>query len=124
MTRRHNSEPAPPATLFSADVSERGLLGAILLDGSLYGEVGKAVVVGDFASARHRVIFTCIQKLDRQGSPIGLITVAQELDLQGQLEQVGDHAYLDFLTDGAVLSPSHVKHLARTVRRVAKEKEV
>src|SRR5256885_8746879 len=124
MASRHNSQPMIPATAFSADVSERGLLGAILLDGSLYREIAKVLAVRHFASQPHRVIFSCIQTLDQQGCPVGLMTVAQELDFRGQLAQVGDHAYLDFLTDGAVLEPSHVKHLAFSVRRLAKQKEV
>lgn len=103
MASRHNSQPLHRATL-SADVSERGLLGAILLEGSLYRVIAKVVAVRDFASQPHRVIFSCIQKLDQQGCPVGLMTVAQELDFRGQLAQIGDYAYLDFLTDGTVWS--------------------
>ncbi|MFH1572855.1 MAG: DnaB-like helicase C-terminal domain-containing protein [Acidobacteriota bacterium] len=80
--------------------AERLILGSILLDDALFGQVSGAVNADDFSLERHRRIFLRMADLHNRGERIDRVTVAEELQRQGQLESVDGLTYLVSLDDG------------------------
>ncbi len=65
-----------------------------MLDNERWDDVAERVVSEDFYTRPHRHIFTEMARLQESGSPIDLITLAESLERQGQLDSVGGFAYL------------------------------
>jgi replicative DNA helicase len=80
--------------------AERLVLGAILLDGSLYLQVAAVLSSDDFSLEKHRRIFSRMKDLYERGDHIDRVTVAGELMKQGQLESVDGISYLVSLDEG------------------------
>lgn len=83
-----------------AEEEERLVLGS-LISGVGNFEAAAAVLVGDdFHLEANRRIFSRMLELSQEGKPIDRITVAQKLDMAGQLESVGGLSYLVSLDEG------------------------
>ena len=95
--------------------AERSLLGAILLDNTLYTEAAASLKPDDFFLDAHRRIYSRILDLSDSNRPIDLVTLSEELSRQKELEAVGGVAYLSSLTDGAPRRTS-IEHYVRIVR--------
>lgn len=95
--------------------AERSLLGAILLDNTLYSEAGAALKPDDFFLDAHRRIYSRILDLSDTSRPIDLVTLSEELSRHKELEAVGGVAYLSSLTDGTPRRSS-IEHYIRIVR--------
>ena len=88
--------------------AEQSVLGGLMLDNERWDDVAERVVADDFYTRPHRHIFTEMARLQESGSPIDLITLAESLERQGQLDSVG----------GFCLSGRAVKKI-RQVRRTS-----
>ncbi|MGA2990008.1 MAG: replicative DNA helicase [Candidatus Korobacteraceae bacterium] len=95
--------------------AERSLLGAILLDNTLYTEAGAALKPDDFFLDAHRRIYSRILELSDANRPVDLVTLSEELSRHKELEAVGGMAYLSSLTDGTPRRTS-IEHYVRIVR--------
>lgn len=83
-------ERVPPHDL----EAEQSLLGAMLLSPEATTEIIEKIKPDDFYREAHRLIFEAISKLFLNGEPADPITVAAELERQGQLEKAGGKPYL------------------------------
>jgi hypothetical protein len=77
--------------------AEQSVLGGLLLDNGAWRTVAEILTAADFYRPDHRLIFAAIGKLARQGFPIDIVTLAEELTRQGKLEEVGGFARLGIL---------------------------
>ena len=84
----------PPQAL---DVEE-AVLGALLLDPNVVSEVREQLVSECFYKEAHRKIFEAITALADRKEPIDILTVANELERRGELEEVGGRAFLSRLS--------------------------
>ena len=92
--------------------AERSVLGAILLDAFSYTEAAGARLVSEhFSLDSHRRIYARMQDLGESGRVIDLISLAEELSRNKELEAVGGVAYLSSLTDGVPRRPSIEQHI-------------
>ena len=66
--------------------AEQSVLGGLMLDNERWDDVAERVVADDFYTRPHRHIFTEMARLQEAGSPIDLITLAESLERQGQLD--------------------------------------
>lgn len=73
--------------------AEQSVLGGLMLDNERWDDVAERVVAEDFYTRPHRHIFTEMHRLQEMGKPIDLITLAESLEVQGQLDSVGGFAY-------------------------------
>lgn len=88
--------------------AERSVLGAMLQDSSAVLAACEQLHEDDFYDPRHKEIFECMAKLNREQSPVDLITVDAELNRKGTSEGVGGTAYLLELA-GYVPTTANVK---------------
>ncbi len=95
--------------------AERSLLGAILLDNTLYTDAGAALKPDDFFLDAHRRIYARMLEMADTNRPIDIVTLSEELSRHKELEAVGGVAYLSSLTDGTPRRTS-IEHYVRIVR--------
>lgn len=107
--------PIPPQNL-DAEESVLGamLISAVAIDAVL--EVG--IRPADFYRATHGTIFETMVRLYGDGEPVDAITVADKLDADGKLREVGDKQRIH---DLAALVPAtgNVRHYAAIVQEMA-----
>ncbi len=94
---------------------ERALLGSILLNSDVLSSVLEHVTPGDFYKRAHGEIFAAMIRLFERHEPVDLLTVKDELESRGILEEVGGDAYLSDLLDSTITS-SHAAHYAQLVK--------
>jgi replicative DNA helicase len=111
------------ATLLSADAArtledlaaERAVLGAVLADNAVIGDVGLVVSPEDFSSAAHAQIFAAMIGLYTTQRMVDHLTLSEELKTRGQLGAVGGPSYLMGL-DQVVPVSSNAPHYAKIVK--------
>jgi replicative DNA helicase len=104
----------PPQSLDA----ERALLGSIMLKAEAIHEVTDLVTSDSFYAQKHAVIYRAMVALAASGSPIDLLSVANYLKEQNELERAGGNAYLAELV-GAVPTSANLKHYAQIVQKKA-----
>ncbi|BBE80191.1 replicative DNA helicase [Phytobacter sp. MRY16-398] len=103
--------------------AEQSVLGGLMLDNERWDDVAERVVADDFYTRPHRHIFTEMHRLQEMGKPIDLITLAESLELQGQLDIVGGFAYLAELSKNTP-SAANISAYADIVRERAVVREM
>ena len=98
--------------------AERSILGAILLDNSLYDQAAEHLTPDDFSLDAHRRVYSRMRDLQESGRPVDMITLVEELDRRKEVEAIGGVAYLSSLIDGVPDRPS-IEHYVRIVRNKA-----
>ncbi len=96
--------------------AEQAVLGGLLLNNDVWEHVSERVTEGDFYRKDHRVIFKAISKLDDEGQPYDVVTVAEWLDSHQELDDAGGLSYLAALAERTP-GVSNVKAYADIVRK-------
>ncbi len=109
--------------------AEEGLLGACVIDADVFHECRLALPDGaeEFYIHRNRWVWSAIETLVKENTPIDNITLADALERENLLEEVGGSAYLTKLITGTPSSlnaPSYAKivhehHIRRKLIQVA-----
>ncbi len=98
--------------------AEQSVLGSILLDNEVYGNLEGTLSAEQFYKEGHRKIFRAMDRLFRRSEPMDLVTLTEELRQTGELEAVGSVPYLIGLADG-VPTAAYAENYARIVREKA-----
>ena len=98
--------------------AERSVLGAILLHNDAFNTAAEVIDSNDFFRDAHRRIFEKMVRLAERGGAIDLVTLKEELNRSGDLDQVGGPAYISALVDGVPRS-TNVEHYARIIKEKA-----
>ncbi|WP_337174103.1 replicative DNA helicase [Paludisphaera sp.] len=69
--------------------AERSVLGGILLDNDVLHDIVTFLTADDFYRDSHQLIYRTVTELYNDGKAIDAVTLGDELDRKGQLEQVG-----------------------------------
>jgi replicative DNA helicase len=109
-----SNAPVPPQNLDA----EESVLGAMMLSSGAIGAVSELVDASDFYRESHGHIYRAMLGLYGRGEPVDAITVVDELDRLGHLEEVGGQ---ERVTELAALVPaaSNAAHYARIVHEMA-----
>ncbi len=99
--------------------AERTILGAILLDNALLAEAQEKLVAEDFSLDSHQRIFLRMAELSGEGHAIDLVTLAEMLGRNKEVESVGGVAYLASLTEGLPRRPILEEYI-----RIVKDKSL
>ncbi|MER3417098.1 MAG: replicative DNA helicase [Gemmataceae bacterium] len=94
--------------------AERCLLGSMLRDNSVIGDVLQIVREENFYREAHRRIFQAMVVLYDRGHPVDLVTLGEELRARQCVEDIGGYAYLAELWEAAPTA-AHAEHYARIV---------
>ena len=97
------------------DDAEKATVGALLLDSETLSTVLRFLRPGDFYRTSHQKIFQSIINLFQKGEVIDLITLAEDLRTQGELEACGGTAYVSSLTS-EVPTSANVEYYAKIVQ--------
>jgi replicative DNA helicase len=94
--------------------AEQSILSAILIDNNTLLDVIEVLSQGDFYKTAHQKIYSAIIDLFDKGEPIDLVTLANNLDEGGNLENIGGATYLARLVDAVPLAVN-AQHYAKIV---------
>jgi replicative DNA helicase len=98
--------------------AEESVLGAMLLSTGAVATVSEILTPSDFYRDSHAAIFRAALDLYARGEPVDALTVADELEKRGQLEEVGGAARIAELA-ALVPAAANAGHHARIVRDLA-----
>ena len=98
--------------------AERSVLGAILLHNEAFNLAAEVIDTKDFYRDAHKRIFDKMVKLSERGDAIDLVTLKEELNRSGDLDEVGGPAYITALIDGVPRS-ANVEHYAKIIKEKA-----
>src|SRR5438067_11595380 len=95
--------------------AERSVLGSMLRDNAVIGDVLQIIREENFYADAHQKIFKGITTLYDKGHPADLVTLAEWLKEQKFIEDVGGYAYLAELWDASPTA-ANAEYYARIVR--------
>jgi replicative DNA helicase len=108
------SAPVPPQNL----EAEESVLGAMMLSPGAIGATSEILDAGDFYRESHAKIYRAAIALEQRSEPVDAITLADELDQRGELEDVGGRVRIHELA-ALVPASANVSHYARIVHEMA-----
>src|SRR3712207_4777862 len=108
------TSPVPPQNLDA----EESVLGAMMLSPGAIGAVSEILDAGDFYRESHARIYRAALALYSKGEPVDAITLVDELEERGELEDVGGRVRIHELA-ALVPATANAAHYARIVREMA-----
>ena len=109
-----STAPVPPQNL----EAEESVLGAMMLSPGAIGAVSEILDAGDFYRESHSKIYRAALGLYARGEPVDAITLVDELEERGELEDVGGRVRIHELA-ALVPAAANAAHYARIVREMA-----
>ncbi|MBQ6966156.1 MAG: replicative DNA helicase [Bacteroidaceae bacterium] len=97
---------------------EKAVIGACIIEQDAFATVTDFLKPHSFYESKHQVIFQAIQSLAAANSPIDVLTVTDQLQKSGDLENAGGAAYIAELSR-SMLSAAHLEYHARIVAQKA-----
>ncbi|MFZ1640612.1 MAG: replicative DNA helicase [Candidatus Contendobacter sp.] len=110
---------APPHSL----EAEQSVLGGLMLDNATWDQVADRLDESDFYRNDHRLIFRAIRRLAENSKPFDLLTLAEWLEDNNQLEEAGGFAYLGVMARDTP-SAANVRAYADIIRERAIRREL
>ena len=98
--------------------AEQAVLGSLLIDRDAIIRVASFLKPDDFYRGSHALIYQAILDLYNRRVPADFVTVVDELERNGRLDDIGGVSYLTELLS-AVPSAVHVEYYGRIVERTA-----
>ena len=96
--------------------AEQAILGCMLIDNQILSDVLEKLTEDDFYQQSHQFILSAMKKVYNEHKPLDLVTLADKLDSDGNLEKCGGLQYLTELT-AAVPSSANYNYYFEIVRR-------
>ena len=96
--------------------AEQSILGCIMIDQVMQMDVVSELTEDDFLMESHKKIFAAMKEIVSQNKPVDLVTLADLLQKDGELERVGGIAYLTELTQKIPSSANYGEYLDITKR--------
>ncbi len=109
-----SAAPVPPQNL----EAEESVLGAMMISPGAIGAVSEIVDAGDFYRESHAKIYRAALALYAKGEPVDAITLTDQLEERGELEDVGGRVRLHELA-ALVPASANAAHYARIVHETA-----
>ena len=98
--------------------AEQSVLGGLLLSNPSWDRIGDTLGESDFYRADHRTLWRAIVRLIEDNKPADILTVAEALKQNGELEGVGGLPYLQSLANSTP-SAANIRRYAEIVRERA-----
>ena len=106
---------AQSRTLPQSFESERSVLGSMLRDNSVIGDIVQIINHENFYTDAHQKIFKAMVSLYEEGKPVDTVVLAEYLKQQDQIEDIGGYGVLAELWDAAPTAANaiHYSHIVR-----------
>ncbi|MGR7122044.1 replicative DNA helicase [Klebsiella aerogenes] len=114
INRNQKSLPALVVDMPYSVIAEGSVLGSLMLNNDCWNDVSVIIKASDFWLSVHRYTFEAMAGLVASGRPIDLITLSEELERQGNIDQVGGFAGLAEMSKRTP-SAANVLHYAEVV---------
>ncbi len=98
--------------------AEQAVLGGVMLENTAWERVSELVSETDFYRHDHRLIFRALLRLAGRNQPFDAVTLAEDLDREGLIDQVGGLAYLGQLAKNTP-SAANISAYAQIIRERA-----
>ncbi|PIV14549.1 MAG: replicative DNA helicase [Gallionellales bacterium CG03_land_8_20_14_0_80_55_15] len=95
--------------------AEQSVLGGLMLESSALDKIADLITRDDFYRFEHRLIYRQIVRMSELAKPVDVITVAEGLEIAGELDKVGGLAYLGSLAQN-VPSAANIRRYGEIVR--------
>ena len=95
---------------------EKVVLGALMIDKDAFTVVSEILRPETFYDPRHQKIYGAIQSLNFHERPVDIMTVAEELKHQGNLEEIGGPAYIVEISSH-VASSAHIDYHGKILQQ-------
>ncbi|MDR2196124.1 MAG: replicative DNA helicase [Gallionellaceae bacterium] len=95
--------------------AEQSVLGGMLLDADAWDKIADLINESDFYRAEHRLIWRHIERLNGQAKPVDVITVAESLQNNAELDKAGGLAYIGLLAE-TIPTAANIRRYAEIVR--------
>jgi replicative DNA helicase len=95
--------------------AEQSVLGGLMLDNESWDQVADRIIGEDFYRREHQLIFRAIGRLAERQQPFDVVTLGEELEREGGLQDVGGLAYLGNLAKDTP-SAANIRAYADIVR--------
>ena len=103
--------------------AEQAVLGGLMLDNATWDQVADCLDESDFYRSDHRLIFRAVRRLAENSKPFDLLTLAEWLENNKQLDDAGGFAYLGVLARDTP-SAANVRAYADIIRERAIRREL
>lgn len=118
-TRRTKAKPKSDLENFGhlqpqAPELEQAVIGALLIESEAYAQISDILKPDSFYDIRHKYIFEAITHLNLHQKPSDILTVVDELEHMGVLEEAGGRYYITQLS-GMVSSSAHIVYHSRII---------
>lgn len=110
--------PVPDKMIPQNVEAEEAVLGSLLIDPEALFRVAPFLAAEDFYVQKNGWIYQAILSLHERREPVDFVTLCDELERRGQLEEVGGAAYITSLIN-AVPSAIHAEAYGRIVEQAA-----
>jgi replicative DNA helicase len=100
---------------FQDVAAERAVLGSVLQDNSVLTNVQEVISAEDFSIPAHAEIFRAFAAIDQRSEKIDLVTVAEQLKVDGKLQVAGGPAYIAQLNEAVPFAENAVDY-ARIIK--------
>ena len=102
---------------------ERSVLGALLIEKDAYSLVSDILTPEAFYDPKNQKVYRAIRTLNLAQNPADILTVSEQLRVDGVFEEIGGPAYLSYLTQN-IVSASHIEYHARVIAQKATAREL
>ena len=102
---------------------EVAVLGALMVEQEAYGLIAETLKPDSFYDKRHQHIYEAIVTLNAEQKPVDIITVQDQLDRMGTLEQAGGTPYI-MQINAMVASSAHIEYHAKILQQKAIQRQL
>ncbi len=96
--------------------AEQALLGCMIIDNDILADVLEELTEDDFYRGSHKYIISAVKKVFNDRKPVDIVTLADELENEGNLDNAGGISYITELAQ-ATPSSANFKYYLDIVRR-------
>lgn len=93
---------------------EEAVLGALMIEKDAYSQVSEILRPESFYEHRHQLIYSAITDLAINQKPVDILTIKDQLQKKGNLEEAGGPYYIAQLTSN-VSSSAHIEYHSRII---------
>ena len=93
---------------------EKAVLGALMIDRDAYVEICELLRPESFYDPRHQKIYDAIRQLSVNEMPVDVLTVTEQLNKNGLIQEVGGPAYIAELSS-RVATSANIEHHANII---------